>query len=72
MTTPIATLATYIALIAGVIAIVAMLGCPYFEYDPSTKQQIVQFVGTIATASAGYAIKSAASEPRSTPPATGP
>lgn len=45
---------TYMALIFGVLAIIAMLGAPYFEYDSSTKQQVVQFVGTIATSAASY------------------
>ena len=48
------TCLTYLALIAGVLGIVAMIGVPAFDYDASTKQQIVQFVGTIATAAASY------------------
>lgn len=59
------TSVTYIALIAGVLAIVAMLGAPYFQYDSSTKQQIIQFVGSIATTAAGYALRHSASEDKS-------
>ncbi len=45
---------TYLALIGGVLGIVAMIGVPQFDYDSSTKQQIIQFVGTIATSAASY------------------
>lgn len=48
------TALTYLALIAGVLGIVAMLGLPLFTYDPGTKQQIIQFVGTIASSAATY------------------
>lgn len=51
------TALTYLALIAGVLAIVGMLGVPQMHYDDSTKQQIVQFVGSIATTAAGYALR---------------
>lgn len=51
------TAMTYLALIGGVLGIVAMLGCQQFTYDAPTKQQIVQFVGSIATTAAGYALR---------------
>ena len=61
------TAVTYLALIGGVLGAIAMLGCQQFTYDAPTKQQIVQFIGTIATTAAGYAMRHSLSPGDATP-----
>jgi len=45
----------WIALMAAILALVYMLGSPSLKFDPVVTSAIVQFVGSIAMAAAGYA-----------------
>ena len=49
-----AKLSRDLAIIAGVVGVIALLGCPWMNYDAQTRQQIVTAVTGVATMGAGY------------------